>query len=85
MRITTPLKWGCIVAALFYIVKPLCTDFIYYFYYEIQPLRGVPLKAKFSYDETQSPAYQMTFFIQSYTAILVGTIVVCVTTILDKV
>lgn len=53
-------------------------DFIYYFYYGIQPLRGVPLRAKFLYDETQSLAYELTFFVQSYTTILVGTIVVSI-------
>ncbi|KAL7027210.1 hypothetical protein ACKWTF_005362 [Chironomus riparius] len=78
VKITNPLKWGCILASLFYIVKPLGTDFIYYYFYELQPIRGVPLKAKFFYDETQSPAYQITFCIQSYTTILIGTIVVCI-------
>jgi hypothetical protein len=76
VRITTPLKWGCIIAATFYIVKPLSADFIYYFLYDIQPSRGVPFKAKFFYDETKLPAYLFTYFIQSYTAIIVGTIVV---------
>ncbi|KAL7027212.1 hypothetical protein ACKWTF_005364 [Chironomus riparius] len=69
---TTPLKWGCIVTPIFYIMKPLTIDIIYYFYYGIATARGVPFKAKFFYDVTQSPAYELTFLIQTY-----GTSIVC--------
>ena len=72
IKITTPLKWGCIVTPIFYIMKPLSIDFVYYFYYGIEAVHGVPFKAKFFYDVTQSPAYELTFLIQTY-----GTSIVC--------
>ncbi|XP_070502416.1 odorant receptor 82a-like [Chironomus tepperi] len=75
LKVTTPLKWGCIFTVILYILKPLVTDFISYFYLGIEPSRELILKGKFPYDASQSPAYQLTFLYQTYSTILVGMIV----------
>ena len=71
-KIMIPIKLGCTVTPAFYILKPIFLDFVNYFFYGTQSTRGIPLKARFFYDETQSPAYELTYLVQAY-----GTLLVC--------
>lgn len=76
IKITSPVKFGCITTVTLYILKPLVTDLIFYVFYDIEPSRDLILKAKFLYDAKESPAYELTYLYQAYATILVGTIVV---------
>lgn len=51
-------------------------DLVLFFIYDIQPSREFPLKAKFFYDVKQSPAYELTYIYQVYTALLLGVMIV---------
>ena len=61
----TPIKFGCIVTPSFYIMKPIFLDFVNYFFYDIQPSHGIPFKAKFFYDVSKSPAYELAYLLQT--------------------
>ena len=76
IKITYPVKLGCITTVTLYILRPLLTDVILYFLYDIEPSRELILKAKFPYDAKLSPAYELTYLYQTYATILVGAIVV---------
>ena len=76
VKIMFPIKLGCTLTPAFYILKPLTADFVFYFFYGIDPSRDVPLKARYLYDVTQSPAYELTYLHQIYGIILVCAFIV---------
>lgn len=81
IKITTPIKFGCIITPTFYILKPLIIDIFNYFIYDIQPSRKVPLKAKYFYDIAKSPLYEFTYFLQAYGTLLVCAFIVSIITL----
>ncbi|XP_070502418.1 odorant receptor 82a-like [Chironomus tepperi] len=65
-KIMTPIKFGCIVTPIFYILKPLSSDVFNYLIYDIQPSCKTLLKVKYFYNVTQSPTYELTYLFETY-------------------
>lgn len=78
MFVTKSLTYGCVVAGVLYVTKPMLLDIISYWIFNGETLRALPLKADFLVDTKKSPMYEFAYLLQ---ACLVYYIIVCTVSI----